>query len=469
MSKFIVRFDKGESNIIKIFRWLSALIAVGCTFGAFLSDIEYSLWILPVTYACGMFLLGNRNVVCFTPGIITLNFVMFCRYVILPAAMYLHGDTTSAYVLQQDKMHEAIFVMWFELLALMLSIYFTSKYMRKSINQESETLLDLSRVKNGSIICLAVVCILVVLVVRYPHLVGGLELLFKGYITDSIDISGVSGMVGILWKSLTAWLGIYYLYVLKKKNVRGRSLTHSLVLGIAIAVLISFIGQTTISRWYSVVTFCAMYFCAIRLFPDRRNALNRMILLPAVAALVLTSIYKNTGFLKNQDGMMKYFLELFDVSTLNAYFAGPFSVNNAVYLKQESSIGMSSMFYDLLRNFPVINHYINVGKSTVVVYANYLGRGDQILPLVGQSMIYFGYVFAPLLSVISVMLIRFFDSQYLKSASLLMYVYAFTACWLGLATILNFTICVSWFYVMIIPTFALILITERLDFKRIRI
>ena len=48
-----------------------------------------------------------------------------------------------------------------------------------------------------------------------------------------------------------------------------------------------------------------------------------------------------------------------------------------------------------------------------------------------------------------------------------MYMYAFTACWIGLATILNFTICVSWFYVTILPTFLLVKSTVMMGMHRV--
>ena len=75
-------------------------------------------------------------------------------------------------------------------------------------------------------------------------------------------------------------------------------------------------------------------------------------------------------------------------------------------------------------------------------------------------MIYFGYLLTPLLSIISVIMVRVLDYRYLRSTSIDVYIYAFTACWLGLATILNFTICISWFYVTIIPAYLLIKLTE---------
>lgn len=462
MRKLVISFDRNESFIVKMFRILSVIVAIISAFMAIFSNIEYSLWILPLTYAIGMFLLGNKNLIKFTPGIITLNIVMFMRYAVLPLIMYIDGSPMSKYSPQLDYMQEAIIVMWVELIVILATLFFTGLYYknRYPLLESDNKPIQFNQMKYGSIICILGVGLCVAMIIRYPHLIGGMELLTQGYLSNEVDISSVSGVVGIIWKAWTIWLGIYFIYLIKQKNLKGGWLTFFILVGIGLIVLISFIGQTTISRWYSVVTFCAVYFCVIRIFPEKRVHVTRLTMIPAIILLLIVTIYKNTAYLDTEDGMLRYINEIFDVSTLNSYFAGPFNVNNAIHMKETHSLNLSSVFYDLLRNFPIINHYIDVSSSTVGAYANYLGRGDQILPIVGQSMIYFGYLFTPLLSIISIILVRFFDYKYLKSTSIDIYIYAFTACWIGLATILNFTICVSWFYVTIVPAFLLVKLTE---------
>jgi hypothetical protein len=409
-----------------------------------------------------MFLLGHNNVVRFTPGIVTVNIVMFMRYIVLPFAMYLDGNPTSKYSVQTEYMQEAIIIMWVELIAIFLTLYFTGiryqvRYSVLALNSQS---LQFNTMKYGSVISIVGVVLCLGMIIRYPHLIGGIELITQGYLSEDVDISSVSGVVGIVWKAWTTWLGIYFIYLLKKRNLRGGWLTFFLLFGMALIVLLSFIGQTAISRWYTVVTFCSIYFCVIKMFPDKRARITKLTVIPTAILLLVVTIYKNTAYLETKDGMLRYVNELFDVSTLNAYFAGPFNVNNAIHLKEVKTIGFSSSFFDLLRNFPIVNHYIDVSKSSVETYALYLGRGDQILPLVGQSMIYFGYFLTPILSIISIICVRVADHKYFTSTSIDIYIFAFTACWLGLVTILNFTICVSWFYVTIIPAFLLAKITE---------
>ena len=81
---------------------------------------------------------------------------------------------------------------------------------------------------------------------------------------------------------------------------------------------------------------------------------------------------------------------------------------------------------------------------------DYLGRifywfkRRSIIPLVGQSGIFFSWVLAPLLSCISVLLIRATDKKYVETTSYMKYIWGFVAVWFGLGTILNMTISLSW-------------------------
>lgn len=468
MSKWTIRYKKKETFILKLFRIIGIIAAIASLFIAITHNARYNLWILPLTYAIGMVFIGDKNEVDFAPGILTLNIIMFCRYLLLPIVMLLKNNDLSIFAKQYGRIDEAIIIMWIELIGIFVAILFTGNNYKKKKKEQPVwgKKQEFYELKYAKLISIGGVLLLTIMVIKYPHLLAGFELLTKGYLINEVDISGVSGAVGIVWKSLTTWLGIYFFYSLKKKNINGRKLTISLVFGILTLVFVSFVGQVTISRWYSIVTLCAIYFCAVKMFPEKKKIVTMLIIIPAFMFFLVLSIYKNTEYLYAGGSMILFISELFDVTTLDSYFAGPVCVNNAIYLKEQSNLGINSIWYDALRNFPVLNHYIDVSKSTVETYHSYLGRGDQILPLVGQSMIYFGYICAPLLSMLSVIFLRYFDYRYMKARTLNIYIYAFIACWMALSTILNFTICLSWFYSVIIPILILLRIIEMTGIKK---
>lgn len=164
--------------------------------------------------------------------------------------------------------------------------------------------------------------------------------------------------------------------------------------------------------------------------------------------------------------------DLITVTSGDAYFAGPVSVNNAIGLAKSCSVGITNIIYDFFNNMPIVNHFIKSGNSTVYLYNLYLGRifsnssGDQIIPLVGQSYIFFGWILSPLLSVVSIILMRIADKQFFYATNYMKYVWAFISIWFGLETILNMTINLSWIYIRIIPLFITFWFIEKISYKQ---
>ena len=203
MKDYVIRFDKNENFLSKTIRILSIVIALFCLIWAIVSDVHYTLWMLPVIYSLGMVFLGNNNVVLPAPGIITLNVVMFCRYSLLPMVMYLTGEV-SRFAKQYDYVQKAIFVMVFELICILLVAYITGRQLRSKrdliVSQEKQG--EYRELKYGNIVCIFLVALLLIMVMRYPYLLGGIKLLLQGYLDIVQDISDVSGVIGIFCLSV---------------------------------------------------------------------------------------------------------------------------------------------------------------------------------------------------------------------------------------------------------------------------
>lgn len=188
-----------------------------------------------------------------------------------------------------------------------------------------------------------------------------------------------------------------------------------------------------------------------------------IIIVPAIILILIASFLKS--------GVNSVF-DLITVTSGDAYFAGPVSVNNAIGLAKSCSVGITNIIYDFFNNMPIVNHFIKSGNSTVYLYNLYLGRifsnssGDQIIPLVGQSYIFFGWILSPLLSVVSIILMRIADKQFFYATNYMKYVWAFISIWFGLETILNMTINLSWIYIRIIPLFITFWFIEKISYKQ---
>ena len=170
--------------------------------------------------------------------------------------------------------------------------------------------------------------------------------------------------------------------------------------------------------------------------------------------LLIATVLKNTTVDLKAD-FFSVVEAIFNSTNMDTYFAGPVNVSTAIALKEETEIGIGSLFYDVLNNFPSLNHLINRELASVNQFNSFIGRGDQIIPLVGQSVVWFSYALTPLLSMFSIVMVKKMDSRFKKSNSILTYLYAFSAVWSALMPILNFTIWLSWIYSRIVPAFVL--------------
>lgn len=456
----VIRFDKRENIIVKWIRLGSICISFICIVFAMLTDLQYPIWLLPFAHAVGIFLLGDRNATVSAPGIVTLNVVMFCRYEIVPLSIYI-AQRISKYAMNTYYVNQAVLLMLLELVCIFLVLGVTgSKYRLKTDKMQAKPIDQLFIPQNKSFVFFVLLFALLAIVIRFPSLVSGIGLIISGGIKVTSRETGFSGVIDMIWRSGLAWIYVYILSKIKDRDSSGKRSWVLIIVVTLVYILFSFIMNLSISRWYSVVCFVAAVFLIAKIFPQIRKRVCICTILPAFIVLIIVSVYKNTSFLSSKDSsILNFVVNLLDVSTLDAYFAGPGCVNNGLNLFHSGKGGLSSMLFDTLRNMPVVNHYIDDSYSTVELYASMLGRGDMIVPLSIQSMIYFTSPFFGVLAIIAVALLRKMDERYLQANNGMAFIYGFVAVWFGLIFILNYTICVSWFYAYVIPAGMLFAVT----------
>ena len=455
-----IYFYKKESIVIKWIRICSICVAAACIAFALHEDVKYPVWILPLIHAVGMFLLGDNNATVPAPGIITLNAVMFCRYQVVPLSIYL-SQRVSKYAMNTRYIDQAIGLMALELIVILLVIGVTgSNYRKRTRDLQAKPISQLFIPQNKSFIFTVMLLVLIAIAIQFPSLVGGIGLLLTGKLSVTSREAGFSGIIDMVWRAGLAWVYVYSLSKIKDRDSTGRKSWILIIVLTLVYILFTFIMNLGISRWYSLVCFAASVFMLEKLFPQVHRRVVIWTIVPVFVVLVILSVYKNTSYLsmKNSGGL-SIIVDLLDVSTLDVYFAGPGCVNNGLNLYHSGKGGLMSLPLDTLRNMPFISHFINDAYSTVELYANMLGRGDMIIPLSIQSIIFFGAPFFGVLGGIVIVLLRKMDELYMLAENALAYIYGFVAVWMGVVFVLNYTICVSWCYSFIIPMGVLFLLT----------
>lgn len=447
-----------------------------CIFVSFNRQTEYGLFLLPLVYSI-LFAIcyRSRRLVGKTPGVTIIMGIMFCRYVVLPVVLCSSGEL-SKYANDYRYMLQAVMIMLYEMFAIFMTLEVTAIkawniYVRECGQNRKNVV-----VKPPFLIVLVIFCALIGIYLTNQSILNG-NIFTINDISNQVDesIQDVSSLAKIVWQCITAWVFVYGINRQKDKYVVDKKRVH---LGISIMfmlvyMIVTYISQARISRWYTLVSAVAAIFVLISLFPDEKKTIARTTIIPVIILILIATILKAGLYTKGgTDSAYSLISKLITPTSGDAYFAGPVSVNNAIGLSRTNKVGLHNIIYDIFNNMPVVNHFIKPKNSTVYLYNAYLGRifngsgGDQIISLVGQSGIFFSWILAPLLSCISVALLRIADKKYVETTSYMKYVWGIVAIWFGLETILNMTINLSWLYIRIIPMFATFWFIEKISPKQ---
>lgn len=422
------------------------------------SGADYALVLLPAGYLLFLLVLGQDNIVKWAPGICVLNVVLFLRFVVMPMTMCLTGET-SVYILDRSNLGYGVPLMLYELLGIGAVLKFTSKKQRSYFARRN--VVSARKPRYEWFIVLVVLLFLFAIAYTHPYLVSGFSLLTEGTVSAYGEEDLASGLIVSLWDSLLAWLYVWLLVAIHRSVKSEKT---AILLSVAITygyLLMVYIGQVSVSRWHTLIAFVAGLFCLLRLYPTYKKTITVSTLVPVLILIVSASAFKNTSYSWSGIDYSDAFSELFDVSTFDIYLAGPATVSDGVTMYMKGVCDIGALLVDVLQNLPFVDDLVDSSLSTIYQYHLYLGRGDLIMPIIGQSMIYFGWPFAPVISMVTVYGLRLFDRAFLHSPTLPhVYIAGFAGAWLGIGTILNVTITMSWLGLRIFPFYLLIALVE---------
>ena len=422
------------------------------------------IWMLPLVYSIGMFMTSKqtKDMIMSSPGLFVLNILMYLRYVMAPFSYYSEGYL-STMIHSTQYIYEGLLLMLFEEIAVFITLYYAgikynNKCLKMNSNKQNIYLYSL-KLKNGFVILFPVILIAIYIAITYKSIGQGLNIFIGGSFTNFEDIESHfdngQGYINIIWQSVCVWLYVYLVMREKYKYDNGRGkvpLVRTLLYTIAFIIL-TFIDTTGITRWYTFVTSIASLFFIYHLFPNFRRTILLTVLFPVGALLFYASLQKNGGYGSNSTDVNESIESVFGATVLDVYCNGLGSVNTVFNVDNGNyDVGTISIFYDALSSMPVINHFLPKNKMTSVAFHNAIGRNDQIIPMIGQGYLYFGFLFSPILTIISILVSRHYDLKYKYDYSFKKYGYAFAAVWFGsVAMSLNLSISFMWIYIRVIP------------------
>lgn len=427
---------------------ISFVICVLCYNYVTDTSFQYRLIaLIPIVFSL-LILFFLRNIKLNGVGEITIFIVCIFRYIVSPL-IFLSKREICEFATAYNYMDEAVYYMLFEMVCIVLPLIYYKPNDNISIRQY----------KSSKHFTLFLLIVALGVYITNRNVTGNFNLLNENNVGAN-DFERESNVVILIWQAVLTYLYAVAIFSIYKSQKISHRVVFSILLCVIYTIII-FTGQASISRWYTVVTISASIAVFFKLYPNYRKSIVLSLVVPGVVLIVAATIIKNTtvGYGASFDTTME---SIFDVNLMDIYFAGPVSVNSGIGASERFSIGFSSIFYDILNNFPVLGNYIDRTKASVAIFGKYNGRGDLIIPLVVQSSCWFGKLGMGILSALSVVLVKKVDLKLKKSMSPISYVFAFISIWTGIITILNFTIWISWFYGMIIPTYILFYLSKRI-------
>lgn len=460
----------------KLLKTISIIVSCYCIYK--IPVFGEPFWLIPFVY---MLLIHwySASKPCAGAGHTALMIAMSGRYLLTPLSIY-GTESLSKFATQYGYLNEAIILIIYEMIALFAVLFICDKKYKFRISRNSCNTLPSLTVIGDKIrpfwfyITLSVWLIIAVL---YKNIIGGFNVLLSGALNEMREIEQVnyeaSNIIGgILWQTLCVWIFSYLIFRqrgLFTSNNPQRPVVISLIYTIIIIVL-SFIDQSGLSRWFTIVITGASVAMLLKLFPNKKKLIILTIIVPSAILIIFITLFKNVGLILGESTIGDALYDLFDPSKMDIYFSGPVNVNNALNVYYKWNLDITTIINDLCNNMPIVNHYMDTRATSVYAYNASLGRiydnnvGDQIIPLIGQSIIYFGLLLAPLLSCFSTFIVCWADYKFAICKDFLLFLFGFIAIWFAVESMmLNITITASWIYNRIIPFYLAFWLTNKIS------
>ncbi len=411
--------------------------------------------LLPLSFVS--VLLINSNILTKITSNVSVLLIVGCYYmrmVILPI-FYVLSDYSSFtldanYILYITK---AGLLMIYEFFAIM---FFSNIYLKRCEKKETEIKkLNMDSVCKKRKILYKIVIILIIVLVGflfYPQFKSYFRLIFNDDLT-AINTHNAnfkimkSTIPGVIYRIIVFFINILQVLIpialIKKiytlKIGSGKKFIFSLLI---IPIIVSICTPDTATSFIIALTIIIML---IQLYPERKKVLFIGALSVGIPILFY-ALFIKTGVNSATNGVS---------SVLQAYFSGISNIATSFLMPNIPNIKM--LFNDILTSIPFLNYFFQNYTTTAQLF-NYslygmVGSHSQIIPMISQSLYYFGVVLAPLIPVLSILSSLSFEKKYQESEDIYnKFLYLIMSIYFAIAPILyNFTILILIFLQMYIP------------------
>ncbi|KGL37452.1 hypothetical protein BMT55_09065 [Listeria newyorkensis] len=389
------------------------------------------LYLLPLTFTVSFLFVFSRILFQrFKVFIIVFTGIGFARFVVLPYFIvfndYYGGRSPEPPL--AGSMETAIYLMVYELIVVTIVIgildYFQNKKYKPRNTQQP---FDETKSYFGYVVFIVVA---IVAALGIPNVISSISFFIpKPDLVDVMEGSNVMVMLGgymfILAKQLV------FIMVTWWAHKRHRATSQLLYVWIAIGALFANIGIFIGTNRSDIVLVAIVSLVTFRLlFPKYFKLVVLLVVGMLVGILLIMSTVRNIASISGGTSGITDFTD-----NLQVYFGGPYNVAMALETKliYPEAQNWSVLFFDIFRPMIGVNMLV---KDLPFEYSNiffnqryfYSDHATQILPMIGQGNLFFGYLLSPLLSVLVVCLAYFIQSKIDQTRSIEMFYFLTLVC-----------------------------------------
>ncbi len=429
MKSFVISKRNAWKYYINIIMF-SICICISIYIGFYTNQSGYELlFLMPILYSFCYILVFNKILIS-GPNAFYFIFIpiTFLRYVVLPffVVMSSYYGGRSLLPPTADSYKIAIILMLYELVIATIFINYMQQKQKKGlkylIGNVANNVPKISK-ENHLFYWLFGITVIIIGFI-YPTVFESINFIkvsqqvinsFENMsFIESFDIYGI-----IIFKQLAFLMVCSWAYKHYKSN---KSMFYPIIASLAGFLNVSIYFGT--NRSDIIISAIATIMVLNKMFGKRiRVPIYAVVLILVVMISSISAVRSGISISKNTS-------QLIDVTdTLQCYLGGVYNVAIALETKQmfPQASSLSVFLFDIFRPMIGINIFI---KSLPIFYSNiyfnqrlWLGidRRSQILPMIGQGNLFFGYLFSPILILSFICLSYYFAKKIIKTQNIEIY------------------------------------------------
>ncbi|WP_298787505.1 hypothetical protein [uncultured Marinococcus sp.] len=401
-------------------------------------------------------------------GILGLNITLIIRYVFTPFFMWLSGYSISNAVSPSVENYEtAIILMIYEIIIIFLVVeILANKFYRKESNTNKINV-------NSNFVGSIFLAITILIVLIYPSVLSNYSFIFT---FNKFDEGLTSNLpLGSLFPLMVSFsIMLFTVSIINKTYSSYLKKPSPVYIYFSILVVFtfsSFIEGT--SRFSIVIPMVTGMYLITRIYPAFKYKIYSIcgiILLGIVSITTLVKQFGVNSFNSINNSQINNIGEAIGDS-LQLYFSGIHNVAVAVKTKENFShiISPKMLIEDLSSSVILLSDQVasNFGVVEMFNYTfhNNTNSVDQIIPMIGQGYVYFGFFFSPLFVIIFTVLVMFFDKKSREAESVFeVYIFSYASVRFGLFLMSNAIVLTSFITNYFLLMLIIVLLNKKIIF-----